>query len=70
MDIELDIACPSCQKKFKEKAKNIRPGNSKVCPHCRKTIKYQGDDVSKIQKSLDDFERSVKNLNKMFTIKL
>lgn len=70
MDIELDIPCPSCQKKFKEKARNIKAGNSKICPHCKKTIKYEGDDLSKIQKSLDDFERSLKKLSKTLNIKL
>lgn len=71
LDIEIDIPCPGCKRKFKEKVKNLKPGKSKVCPHCQKTIEYSGEDIPKsFQKSLDNLKRTIKNLNKTFTIKL
>lgn len=70
MKLEIDLECPSCKKQFLEKIENIRPGQSKQCPHCQALIKYASDDVSKIQKSLDSFERSFERFKKTLTIKL
>lgn len=63
MNIEIDIECPGCNKKFKEKLGNVKPGNSTKCPHCKQNITFKSDDVrSKVQKSIDDLERTIKSL--------
>jgi Zn finger protein HypA/HybF involved in hydrogenase expression len=69
MQLEADLTCPNCKKKFKQKLSDMRPGNQRRCPHCHQSIRFAGDDASKIQKSLDNLERTIKNLNKKLTIK-
>ena len=69
MNIEIEIPCPSCGKEFTEKIRNMKPGGSKKCPHCNKVIKYSDDDFVKIQKSLDDLERSLQRFKKTIAIK-
>jgi len=42
----------------------MRPGKSKKCPHCLINIDFSGDDFSKAQKVLDNFEKEInKTLN-------
>ena len=69
MDIEIDLECPGCKKKFKEKIANMKPGGSTKCPHCKQEITFKGDDLTKVQKSIDDLERTIKDLNKTIKIK-
>ena len=64
MQLEADLPCPGCKKKFKQKLSEMSPGKSKKCPHCSATIKFTGDDMRKLQKSIDDFDRYLKSLNK------
>lgn len=64
MRLHFDLPCPCCKRKFKEQASRIRPGNRKTCPHCGTDIVYQGDDVSGLQRSVDDLEQTFKNFNR------
>jgi len=42
----------------------MRPGKSKKYPHCLTNIDFSGDDFSKAQKVLDNFEKEInKTLN-------
>lgn len=33
-DVVIDITCPVCQKGFKKKAKDLKPGTVLKCPKC------------------------------------
>lgn len=62
--IKIEITCPKCEKEFKQRIENMRPGKSKKCPHCLTNIDFSGDDFSKAQKMLDNFEKEInKTLN-------
>ena len=65
MKIEIDIDCPSCNHSFKQKLENLRPGNSCKCPSCGSEINFTGDDASKVQKAIDDLEKSMDGLGNM-----
>ena len=54
-ELELDLTCPNCEKVFKKKVKDLKPNKVIKCPHCSIDIKLTGDDISKIQKTLDSF---------------
>ena len=62
--MEIDLECPGCKYVFKYKIEDIKPGNHTNCPKCKVVIKFTGDDLSKAQKSLDDLDRTFKNLFK------
>ena len=62
--LELDIDCPSCNRKFKQRVADMRPGRSRSCPHCACQINFTGDDGRKAQKALDDLEKSLKKLGR------
>lgn len=65
MKLEIDLDCPACHRKMKVAADEVRPGNSRRCSGCGETIRFQGDDLGKAQRALDDLERSLKNLGNM-----
>ncbi len=67
MKLTIPIDCPKCDKKFEEKVINLKPGNTIICPHCNSNIKLSGDDLSGIQKELDNFD---KTLNLLKNIKI
>ena len=56
-ELKVDLKCPKCGSKFQEKLKNMKPGRTKICPRCRVTIEYTGDDASKIQTELDKLKK-------------
>lgn len=64
MKLETEIECPNCKRKIKIKVEEIVPNKSKNCNWCKAEIKFTGDDGRKAQKSLDDFEKSLKKLFK------
>jgi len=66
MDLSADITCPSCEKQFEVKLRDMRPGNSASCPHCDASIKFEGDDASNVQNAVDDLEREFKRLSQRF----
>jgi DNA-directed RNA polymerase subunit RPC12/RpoP len=62
MSLEFDISCPDCNHKFKERAGNMKPGNTRACPNCGKLIEYAGDDLSKVD--LSDLKKVFKDFDK------
>lgn len=60
--LEFDVTCPGCNRSFVQRVEDIRPGKSRNCPHCGATFNFTGDDGSRVQRALDDFERSIKRL--------
>ena len=60
--LEFDLDCPQCNRKFKQRVEDMRPGCSRKCPYCGVTIQFEGDDGRGVQKSLDDIGRSLKQL--------
>lgn len=52
-DLDVPIACPSCGHVIKLKARTAAPGTHVPCPGCGITIELTGDDLRKVQKSLD-----------------
>lgn len=70
MQLEANLTCPGCKKSFKQKLSEMSPGKSRKCPNCDVIIKFSGDDMAKVQKSIDSLERELKSLNKKFEIKL
>ena len=68
MKVEIDIKCPACEHTIKVALGNMRPGNSRDCPRCRRRINFTGDDGSKVQRNLDqatkDVEQTVRDLNR------
>lgn len=70
MELEIDIECPQCKHKFKQKLRDVKPGASHKCTSCGANITFTGDDLSKAQKELDNLERTIKNISKNLKIKL
>lgn len=69
-NLEVDFNCPNCHYQMRIPIKNMVPGRSITCPSCQSPIEFTGDDGSKMQKELDNFEKSIKKLNRTFLIKL
>ena len=63
MSLEFEITCPGCSRKFKERAARMKPGATRACPHCGKTIEYTGDDLSKVDRNI---KRTMADLKKIF----
>jgi len=66
--LKIDLECPNCHYVFNYKAEEIRPGNSTVCVKCNSTIKFTGDDLRKLQESIDALYRDLKDAFKEFHI--
>lgn len=60
--LEIDITCPGCSKRFKQRIENIRPGGQRTCPSCGVVIDFAGDDMRKAQRAMDDFTKELKSL--------
>jgi hypothetical protein len=57
--IKIEITCPKCEKEFKERIENMRPGKSKKYPHCLTNIDFSGDDFSEAQKGAESKARNM-----------
>jgi uncharacterized C2H2 Zn-finger protein len=68
--LQVDLECPNCHREFKQKVDDMRPGESRRCPHCGTMIKFTGDDGRQVQRAIDDLERTLKNMSKTIKIKL
>ena len=60
--LDFDLDCPNCNRKFKQRVEDMRPGRTRKCPYCNLTIKFEGDDGRTIQRGLDDIERTLKQI--------
>ena len=63
MDLQADVKCPGCSRMLKIPVKTMRPGSKHHC-QCGAEISLTGDDGSKVQKAMDDLERTMKNFGK------
>lgn len=68
MKLEFEITCPGCNRTFKERATRMKPGATRACPHCGKTIEYAGDDLSgvdrNIRRTMSELKKTFKDLGK------
>ena len=62
--LEASITCKNCEKIFKIKVEDMKPGTSHTCPYCEAVYEIKGDDVSGTQKKLDDIRNRFKRLLK------
>jgi uncharacterized Zn finger protein len=67
--LKFDLECPSCHRKFKQKVEDVRPGQSRRCPHCGTVIEFTGDDGRQMQRAVDKLERSIKKASRTIKIK-
>jgi uncharacterized C2H2 Zn-finger protein len=68
--LQLDLQCPSCHRKFKQKVEDMRPSKSCHCPYCDTVIEFTGDDGRQIQKAVDDLKRTLKRKSRTIKIRL
>jgi len=61
MNVEYDITCPACKRKFKERASNMELGKTRTCPNCGKSVEYTSGDVNKDERDIDNAMSDVKN---------
>lgn len=64
-NLDVDIPCPECRKKFKMKLHQIRNGAKVTCPKCKKVIKLkvEGDDLTRPDKELNKLLDNLKDIN-------
>ena len=62
MELKADIRCPNCRRTVKMAMRQMVPGTSRNCPSCAAVFKFSGDDGRKVQRAMDDLERTIKNL--------
>lgn len=67
-NLSLDLECPACQAKFKRHLREMRPGNKYRCQRCGTNIEFSGDGAHKVQKALNDLDRTFKNINLNFKL--
>lgn len=70
MKLEVEVTCPKCKGKFKQRVEAMRPGASRRCPYCGVTIEFEGDDGRKAQQAMDGLEREIKKLSRTINIRL
>lgn len=69
--LKVPAECPNCGNSIAIQVKEMVPGKSRNCPKCACVIRFTGDDGRKVQKSLDDFEKTIKSLgSQKITLKL
>lgn len=65
MKLEVDVTCPHCRMKFRQRVEEMRLGRSRQCPHCGIRIEFTGDDGQKAQRAMDDLQRTIRNFGKI-----
>ena len=60
----LEVECPSCRRKIPIRVEEMVPGGSRRCPSCDATIRFGGDDGRRVQRALDDLERSINEISR------
>lgn len=59
---EAQIPCPTCGGKFPLPLDQMRSGASTACPHCGRTVSFQGGDAARVQQALDLLGDQVKGI--------
>ena len=62
MQLEGEIPCPHCGRKFKQRIAEMREGRSRHCPHCRVEIRFTGNGGPEAQKAIDNLTKSLSKL--------
>lgn len=60
--LRAEVKCPSCSRKVTIRVEEMVPGRSRRCPACDTVFKFSGDDGRRVQKALDDLERTLRDL--------
>lgn len=68
--LTVDLHCPNCHRKIKQRVEDMRPGRLRRCPHCATAFEFTGDDGRKVQKAIDSLERSLKRASRTIKITL
>lgn len=66
---EIDLSCPSCDKKFSVKLKQIEQEEEIKCPYCNATIKLQ-DKNHGVKEANKALEKLTESLNKTIKINI
>ena len=59
--LEIEIKCPSCNRKFKQRLDQMGNGRRKRCI-CGGEIKFVGNGGPSAQRALDKFQRDLKRM--------
>ena len=70
MQLEGDIPCPHCDKKFKQRVADMRDGRSRRCPHCGVEIRFTGNGGPEAQKAIDELTRKLNSMKLNIKLKL
>jgi hypothetical protein len=58
MDDSIQVRCPKCQSKFRDRARRVVPGYSRECPQCEIVLFFEeGVPKREIQDALKEAER-------------
>jgi len=68
--MEVKIPCQICHKSFTVQSEEIHPHNSHACPHCGAVIKFEGQDLSKVQQSIDELKKELGDASVKVNIKV
>jgi hypothetical protein len=55
---------PNCHRSIQIKVKEMVPGHMKNCSFCGAQFNFTGDDGRKVQRALDDLNRTLKSLGR------
>jgi hypothetical protein len=60
MELTVPFTCPRCKRSREIKVREMVPGRSSACSYCNTAIDFDGADGRKLQRALDDLERTLK----------
>jgi hypothetical protein len=62
---KIDVACPACGQTMHVSLADVQHGRTVTCPNGHSvTLQQQGRGIQQADKALDDFEKSIKRLNR------
>lgn len=63
-DKTIDVTCPNCKNVLTIPMEKVIPGELWQCPHCQAKIKFSGDNLTDLSRSIDNLKRTIKNFGK------
>jgi hypothetical protein len=67
--MELNIPCPHCHKSFAVRFDEIGPDKARSCPNCGAAIRFAGQDLSKVQQTIDQLTNQVGDASVKVSVK-
>jgi len=64
MELEVEVTCPRCKRKFIQRVVEMVPGRTRRCPSCSASIRFAGDDGREAQAAVDGFTKAVRDLGR------